>query len=318
MVIIFESKLSGHRNGYVNYFKNSFHNSEVRIGFRYNNLIGVLFSKDVLFSTADDYFIKFFFISLFRKLIGKKTVALLIRAEYCLKPSSIKHKIKRLMLILLLKLNMAKLITIMPFTVEPALENILSGWIYDPAFFMRNENVFFDVAQENFLREMVNNNLDKKIILFLGALSKPRGFIEYTKLVKEDVQFSLAEDFFYIAAGKNVFFNIDETYVKSNNLFVYPNLISESTFNFLLDSSWCVWCAYSKDYDQFSGIFCNAFVRSKYVLLTPGSRIERFAISHGSQFILGCLHSNLYRLDGSKLSKMRLHNTIMLNGFFHD
>jgi len=279
-ITIFESSKNGHRESYINYFDDIYNgNNELLFGLTYSNMWTLLRRNKVVFSTADDYFLIYFLFSLLRKILNKSSIGILIRAEYVLDSKSIKHRLKLLLLQIQLKYSLGESYTIMPFFVEPKLKTIVSNWIYDPAFFSRNlKSQIQENESEQEIINLIKLSNNKKIFLFLGALSKERGLLDFINLTEELKDEISNGKVILIAAGKNIYgFNqqlINE--LKEKGLYIFPSQISETIFDKLIDVSYALWCVFSKEYDQFSGIFCNGVKKSKIIFVRQDSRLNTF------------------------------------------
>lgn len=276
--LIFEKSSLGHRGEYSNIFSIILEGKQIT-GFSQINLLKLLKSPAVLFSSCDDYIVCFFVISLLRAWFGRPSVAIATRAEAIYKPLTLKIKIKKLIYKLIRKNNRIKVLSTLPFYVEPRLREVVDDWIYDPQFWdlyylknkfkreitvLRVKCLKFGGVHENKLKLV----LPGKISIRKGAKFMMDIFLSSQQIRKR---------FLFILGGEILDLNNDEI---SNFKKAGGYVIGRSpSFEELLDLyrlSDIIWCCYPRTFNHSSGIFGRALQLGVPVVVRKKSYLSYF------------------------------------------
>lgn len=304
----FERTSSGHRLGYLEYFAETINGRKCLGRLSPAQALG---ARLLVLSTADDYLPAAVACALVRALLGRPTLLVLIRAELTLGSRVFKHRVKRALLTLALRFRRVTTISTMPFFVEPGLAQLVRTWIYDPAFFARNacaEHETETAAEQAFFAELDQAG-PRRLVLFLGALSVERGIDRFFDLAQTLA--GPAGDCLPVAAGRGAGYSPEgaQAYVGRGGK-LYVGRLSEQGFDRLLARAALLWCCFNDTYDQFSGLFCNAYRRGLPCVVRRGSRLARFsaAVDADIKSLSGGTGIIIMRTAHDSVESFRHHN----------
>lgn len=233
-------------------------------------------ARQVLLSTVDDYLIFATCLCLLRILSLRRTVLVAIRAEHSIDRSGSKALVRRALYRILRDLPLVNTLSIMPHEVEPRLTALTNDSIYDPAFFELTE---FDDGTRNPHGSRLEPGCLPGDVVFLGVLAEPRNIRAFLDM------FGPRSDIAATAQGRRSANLLNEALANSGNVVVIEGHLEAADFSHTLLTTQSVWCAFRPEYDNFSGVFCNAVRLGTPVWLTQGSRLCRFARMHGGKEI---------------------------------
>jgi len=202
---------------------------------------------------------------------GRKTVALLLRPQTCVRPTKPIHRIKQILFKLLRQVPNVSILVIVPFSVEPKLAIYADDWINDPQL--------WDLAilAPQVLQTHHNAQHSKlKKITILGRLDREKGFEQFASLWIDNQ--AVRQAYQFVAAGV-----LDPSLAKLGARFsdaggvLINERISDEHMFALYHESYAMWCAYDREYDQASGIFGRAFQLGVPTIITEGSMLHRHA-----------------------------------------
>jgi hypothetical protein len=276
---LYTKSLDGHREAYLNFLLNLFPSKRV-------NRIDALFSKQpILFMMIEESFFFYFLTAVMRAILGKRTVGLLFRPKPAAEGKSLRLRIKRLMLQFLKSISSIQTISIVPFNINPEFNNIADSWIYDFQLWDLEDSELdkFVKYQTDSLDKTINNPLNKShpVITAIGKQDKNKGFDKFIK--SATLNAGKAE---YVFGGK-----VHESQKKLINKFVAiggvcnDRLVSDDEILQLYSISSAVWCVYSSEYDQASGILGRAVQLDIPVIVRENSMMHKFCQIESISFI---------------------------------
>ncbi len=275
--MIIESNRNGHRAAYAAYFSALLDDSQIMFlsdTGKIDALRQTLGSKRLLLSTADDYLVFALCMSVLRVLLLRRTQLVTIRAEHTLDRGGAKAAVKWVLYRLLRDLPLVHIVSIMPHRIEPRLTRLTNASIYDPAFFELVESRGNARNPNN--EDLPLGQLPAEVV-FLGVLSETRNVRVFLDL------FGAREGIVSKVYGRRAANLTDDALANPGHVIVNEGHLDDSSFARILATAQSVWCAFTPDYDNFSGVFCNAARFGTPVWLTEGSRLCRFAQHHGGQ-----------------------------------
>ncbi len=255
-------------------------------------------------STADDYLIFATFLAIMRALILRRTLVVTIRAEHVLDRSGVKASARFFFYRFLRDAPLIKTFSIMPHEVEERLAWLTNASIHDPAFF---ELQTLDCYNGYSNRGVLPPGRLPDQVVFLGAFSESRNIRTFINL------FSSRNDIIAIAKGRRSRDLPDDALWNSGRVHVVEGHLSNSDFKRALVTAQSVWCAFRPEYDNFSGVFCNAVRFGIPVWVTRGSRLSRFAELHEGKEVCR-LYDNrgqvyiLYQNISLKIAELKQEN----------
>lgn len=284
-LFLFDTDLGGHRHGYLEYLAGEILDSCSRtlIGKNARNWIQLVRVPEVILVSADYYTVFAGSVGLARRLLGKRTTAIYIAAHNLSSHKGAVAAIKGLILRISRGLGSLDGYAITPFNVFPAiLPQLCRGWIYDIQFCAANSITPNQIPDsETSLRQWLDeqNAGHSKIIIQLGYLWQSRGadqLLRMAAMLPSDSPWSV------LMAGKtdDSIRSLVSQNISNPSILIHDCFLSEEMFNECLRKADLVWCYFPVEYDQSSGVFCNAFIASKPVIVRRGSALERFGKLH--------------------------------------
>ena len=281
-VQLYSRGIDGHRAAYIDF-------SSKLLGGARTDVRRMMFSSEpVLFLMIEEFFSLYVFIAIWRAVFGWNTVGLLFRPKPALYGKTIRLKIKKSVLIFLKKIKFAKTLSIVPASLDENINKISSGWIYDFQL--------WDVADKNKLPSAVeasqnlSNSVDvvrdvlqradgRKIIIAIGRQNFIKGFDLFAKICASG---DWGSKYFFVSGGR-----IDEecldfkSQMERSGGYVIDRFISDEELNALYSVASLVWCVYSENYDQASGVLGRAVQFGVPVLVRSKSYSHRFCQEEG-------------------------------------
>jgi len=210
-----------------------------------------------------------------RSIFGRKTLCLVFRATQAAGGDDARLAFKRVLLSAVRRMPGGGLVSIVPVPVEPAIAQMVNGWIYDPEL--------CDIAADDFSRtpsaEVASYGKQaagRAIVVALGRQAGGKGFDFFSDLWTSSDD--LRRRFLFIAAG-TVPAELSahaERFTAAGGVLVNRRISDEELLDFYAIADG-VWCCYAPDYDQASGIFGRAVQFAKMAVVRRGSHLERFA-----------------------------------------
>lgn len=234
-------------------------------------------SKCTFFVTLDDDILGFILVAFARMLLGRPTVGLFLRPRECFEAGRLKGWIKWLVFRLLNGLPPIKMLTILPFWLEPRFEQVASGWIYDPQFWDLNP-----VADRTSLpmtplaEDVLGKAAGRKIVVSFGQQTREKGFGRIADIWRSSKQ--LRDEYLFVVAGIIPAAKSDyaQGFAAAGGHLV-PRFLTEGELLSLYRIADYAWCCYAPNYDQASGIFGRAMQLGVPALVRQGSFVQAFA-----------------------------------------
>lgn len=231
--------------------------------------------------TVEDMFLSYSIIAVLRSLLGRRTVGLLFRPGPALAGTSLRLRLKRAILKLLLRLPLTQTLTILPFSVEPRFAEIADGWIYDLQLWdldaqeCRRVRERPDGEASGGLRAAIGGAAaGRPVCCAIGRQNRDKGFDRFVDLYVTGPGLREAMLFAFggrvdagVAAGLADF--------RRAGGFGLERELSDEELLDLYGAADLVWCAYDPSYDQASGILGRAAQLGIPVLVRDGSLIHR-------------------------------------------
>ncbi len=217
---------------------------------------------------------KFAIASLIRGLLGRRSVGLMLRPLPALRGRSLRLRAKRAMLKLLLQVPGAQVLTIVPFAIEPGLSSIAKGWIHD----LQNWDMQLDPAPalasdgQCLAQTIRRQAAGRAVCCAIGRQEREKGFDRFAALfcASPDLRQTML-----FAFGGKVSPTLTEAASAMANAggFALDRLVSDAELAGLYLAADLVWCVYSRDYDQASGVLGRAMQHGIPVAARRGSVI---------------------------------------------
>jgi hypothetical protein len=218
--------------------------------------------------------LRFALTCLVRGLLGRRTVGLLLRPLPALRGQNPRLRLKRAMLKLLRRTPGARVLTIVPFAVEPEFATIAHGWIHD----LQNWDMALHTQQaaspagQALAQDIRGRAAGRPVCCAIGRQDHDKGFDRFAALYAADPRLRQALLFAY---GGKVSPPLAETArdFADHGGFGLDRFVSDAELVDLYAAADLVWCAYAPDYDQASGILGRAMQLGIPVVARRGSVI---------------------------------------------
>jgi hypothetical protein len=267
--------LDGHRREYIALFEDIARSAGVEVSAEYLNFAHI-FRNAALFSPMlEEHTGRFAFIAAARGLLGKRSSALIFRPAEAARSGALKHMFKKIMLRAIQLLPGVSVLTILPFSLDPAFATVAKGWIYDPQLW--DWSTRGPVETKTDLVTTIESKADgRQIMTALGAQNEGKGFDFLSRLLSQRAE--LAGKFLFVAAGKVApgSRSAAEAFQAAGGLLV-DRFITDDELQGLYDASDVIWACYAPSYDQASGILGRAVQVGVPTLVRRGSFVERLA-----------------------------------------
>ncbi|WP_337271196.1 hypothetical protein [Oryzifoliimicrobium ureilyticus] len=269
-VAIYSRSESGHRGDYIRFAKTTFcaeRISPYKMFFE---------ARPILFLMIEDSFFLYVLSSLWRSLCGRRTVGLLFRPGPAVEGATIRLSIKRAFLKSMKKISLIRTLTIVPFYVEPTYEQIADGWIYDFQLWDLTDREIAAGKAENAAFE-ISEVHGRTVLGAVGSQDRRKGFDIFAQTWVKNSE--IRSRYLFLFGGKTAL-DCDELaeQFSANGGKGLNRRISDEDLLSIYAVADLIWCLYSKDYDQASGIFGRAVQFGIPVLVREGSVSHRICL----------------------------------------
>lgn len=282
-VLLYSRTTEGHRGAYIKFFQRLFESRRVS-GF--DLIFG---TAPLLFLMIEDSFLLYVACSLIRSVFGKKTVGLLFRPGPALEAKSIRLWMKRLLLISMKRLRNVTTLTIIPFDVCPGFSRISDGYIYDFQLWDLDRKEINRAKLDGFsngskyYKSTKGCGDNRFLVSAIGTQNLNKGFDNFVKLYSVNDRWR--NSYIFLFAGRvDKSLYLDEIEFRKKGGVGFSDYVSDEDVLSVYAITDLVWCFYSRDYDQASGILGRAIQFGLPVFVRTGSLMQVFCeaynISH--------------------------------------
>jgi hypothetical protein len=268
----------GHHDEYLRLFEKVLMNfgrpiSVAKLGFTFS------LSRDpILFLMFEAAPMDFAFTAILRGVLFRRTACLLFRPGECINGTTIRMRLKRLLLKSLFYIPGCSVITILPFSVEPRFAEISKFGIFDPQLWDLED---LDVVKKKTTNgqgivSIVDSKADgRKVILALGNQTAEKGFDYFCQLWSSRSGSAVRQKFLFVAAGKvaDSSMHFAEDFQRRGGVLINRVLANDEMVA-LYGRADMIWSCYSPGYNQASGIFGRAVQYGVPVVLRSGSYVD--------------------------------------------
>lgn len=222
----------------------------------------------VFFCTIDTDYMAFAAIAVLRAMRGRRTTGLFLRPMQCFRSGRpVVYTAKRWFFRLMRRLPGLRLLSIIPFELEPRLAQVCHDWIYDPQLW----DLWLDgpplLPETDLSRRVAEVAGDREVMIFIGAGNRIKGFEGFVAEALSRKHQVLA-----VAAGRVApEFAFAAQRLVDEGMIVEDRFVTDEEILSLYRVADRVWCRYLPEYDQASGIFGRAMQTSVAPIMREGS-----------------------------------------------
>lgn len=264
---------SGHRGAYQDLFRKCLELSPTQGSVR-RHFKAFLAAPRLLFATLDGQEFGFLTIGLLRALIGRPTVGLFLRPQSCF-DLGLKAKAKYALFAAMRRVPGVRVLTIVPFSVEPQYARIATDWIHDPQLWdLMVQGRLSSVRMSGLSCRVENVAAGRPVLAFLGTVRRSKGSSMLINALQATPGWN--QRFLVVVAGKVADdAQEDARFVEANGGMVIDRSITDEELESLYQVSQFIWCCYDPIYDQASGIFGRAVQFGRKAIIREGSLLHR-------------------------------------------
>jgi hypothetical protein len=250
-------------------------------------------ARSVLFATIDTDYAGFIAVALIRAALLKPTTGLFLRPLQCFRSERpIVYPIKRRMFRWLCHLPRLRLFSIIPHDIYPELREVSHDWIHDPQMWDLWLDGQPNLPETNLSRLVEIERGDRKVMIFIGAANRMKGFPELVETAKREV-----EKLLIVVAGRvQPEFQAAVDDLRNMGMIVEDRYVSNDEILSLYRVANYAWCRYTPAYDQGSGVFGRAFQTGVAPLMREGSFIEKLYFSRKDTAIPDMLELDIAKI----------------------
>jgi len=179
---------------------------------------------------------------------------------------------------ILKKVPRLKVLTILPFDLEPHYAQVAHEGVHDPQFWdLMDGNRLENPPETELSREIESVAAGRKVVVYLGRIDLIKGFGFLSGIMAHDPD--IDQGTLFVAAGRLLPDSkaAAADFVGRGRGYLIGEVIGDDELESLYGVADLVWCCYAPEYDQASGIFGRAMQYGVPVLVREGSVIARFA-----------------------------------------
>ena len=274
----------GHRADYLMLFAVILRRAGYHSFSESNPVKALLHRGPVIVMMMEEYRWATFVIGLIRALTFRRTVALFFLVRETLLGTKLRYRVKRTLLRVMRSQSLVSTFTIVPHSVlrqavpggKVDVARLAHGWIDDPQLwdldFLPQRTVSTPLSER-----AIKAAGTRRILMVAGGLDRRKGLERIARLAGDQ---NFADKILLVIAGKVAESDSDLSAILARSDCIFEDrFISNEELNSLYTVSDLVWCAYSPDFDQASGIFGRAVQTGVTPIVRKGSIVEIYARS---------------------------------------
>lgn len=281
LLVDFDAGEHGHRGQYNAMLARLFHLRRERFSFSL-----LLARAPVLCPQIEAAPARFALTAMLRAMLGRRTVGLLLRPLPALEGRSLRLRIKRLVLHTLRRAPGVQVLTIVPFSIHSGLASIAHGWIHDlQGWDMQLEVASGVMPRHHALTETIRKAArGRAVCCAIGRQNRDKGFDRFAALHAADRD--LRETMLFAFGGEvsPELGSVASAFAQQGG-FALDRLVSDDELFALYAAADLVWCFYSPEYDQASGVLGRAMQLGIPVVTRARSVVAAICEAEGHPFL---------------------------------
>jgi hypothetical protein len=294
---IYSRSEAGHRQAYLDFVSSIFNARRV------DRATALRFSRPVFFLMIEESFAFFVLASLWRALLGRRTIGLLFRPGPAVENRGLRHAVKRLILRLMKRISSIRVLTIVPFTIAPRFASIADDWIYDLQLWDLSEDGRDDLLPEHgstVVEKVTAAAHGRPVIAALGVQDRNKGFDVFARTWSESPALKSRYLFAYGGRVAGELQPYAQALADNGGVGLNGRVSDDELFQFYA-ASHAVWCLYDKGYDQASGILGRAIQFGLPAIVREGSLSHRLCVAIGAPHVAASAETLEDQLHGTHL-----------------
>lgn len=273
----------GHRRSYVETLSQMLDYSGFIEPLSIKSGVRLVRADNLVIATFDDSPLIYGIVVALRAVRGRRTAALFLRPQTCMRRDHPKFRMKKLLYRLLCCIPGLTLITITPHDWHPSLAQVSHVGTYDPQYWDLHDGETLRLPRQSLLSaELAAAAAGRAIIVLPGFVSREKGFEYLTRIVATEIIAQAPIVVVVAGAVASDMASTADAFQQAGGILVDRELCDNELESLYTISS-VVWACYVPDYDQASGIFGRAFQTGKPVLVREGSLISNAAQDLGAR-----------------------------------
>jgi hypothetical protein len=273
----------GHRREYISLFKDlalrSGHDAVVeQLSWKHVFRDGAVFSP-----MLEEHTLKMVSVGALRRVLGRRSAALLFGILEANDPSTLRQKMKHILL-RIARLGLPGIvISIVPTSVDPRLERLASAWIYDPQLWDLGDAITRD-ADPLLVDLIAKSARGRRVIAAVGGQNHFKGFDYLCEVWAGSVELRSKCLFAAFGSVARESRRAAETFRGLGGMLV-DRFITDGELRAVYTAADLVWSCYAPEYNQSSGIFGRAHQAGVTSLVRKGSALERLGKVLGREVV---------------------------------
>lgn len=218
-------------------------------------------------------------------LFNIPVAGLLFRPAEAVRRNRPKYLIKNLLLRLLRRLPNTKVLSMLPFTLDPRFAEVAAEWLHDPQLWDQ-PSLYPDAhhAVSPLQEDVRFAAAGRRVIVALGAQERIKGFDYLVDIWLQSPE--LRQEYLVVVAGKvrRSSAAAAAAFATGGGLLIDRWINNDEMFA-LYRSADLIWVCYAPDYDQASGFFGRAFQMGVPAVVREGSFSDKISGTFGYQIV---------------------------------
>lgn len=281
-VVLVSNSGAGHRGAYLALFAGMIARAGATSETRPLRVVDIA-SRAIIFSPmVEEHSGTFFVVALGRALLRRRTVGLLFQPAAAAAGGTLRMRCKRAVLALIVRGGYARILSILPFYLDPRFARVANDWIYDPQLW--DLPAAAPPIRSPLVEEARRVARGRRIVVALGGQNAFKGFDMFADIWSSDD--ALRRETLFVAAGEiGSASAAAAARLEAAGGLVFDALIGDDDMLAFHAQADFVWTCYAPFYDQASGIFGRSVQYGTPVIVRAGAQIEAVARELGHPFV---------------------------------
>lgn len=236
----------------------------------------------VIIMLVEQYTLATHAVAIARALVGRRTAAMVFRAQEALTGTKLKTRLKRLLLGIERHMSPITMMSIVPLDILPKADSLFKSWLHDPQIW----DVPFLPApsvDRNLAERVVAEAHGRRVVVALGLMESYKGVEMLAALAKDK---AFCSKYMLVIAGLQLEKTVPIFAEIQSDCIIENRYISDGELYALYDVADFIWSVYGPSYDQASGIFGRAIQFGRTPIIRKGSLIDQYSTYLGAKPVI--------------------------------